>query len=102
MGNRKRSLAVLATVIVILLAALVAADRRAESSDGRVGRFEIAVGCHVASIGKGSIEKDDIRVQSCAMIKIDTVTGQTWVYRERINTQSVVTNEYDAWWEPIE
>ncbi len=88
-------------VLIIVIAAITLTGRRAESDTGRIGRFQVVSGCYVASIGKGVIEKDDLLVSNCGVFKVDTVTGDTWIYRERVNTQSVVKNEVTGEWEPV-
>jgi hypothetical protein len=95
-------------LVVFLLAAVLAlivviggTGRRAESDTGRVGRFQIASGCYISSVGEGALEKDDVLVSNCGVFKIDTVTGQTWIYKERINTQSIISNEVTGEWEPV-
>jgi len=102
-GNGKSSVVAFLVPVAIVVAALVVTDRRAESSDmDRVGRFQIAAGCYLASVGEGVVEKDDILERSCAMFKIDTVTGETWVFRERVKTQSILADEFERRWEPID
>jgi hypothetical protein len=102
MGKSKSLFAVLAFTAAVLIVALVATDREAESSDiERFGRFQIVVGCYHRSVGRGAVSKDDFIEATCGAFKIDTVTGEAWIYRERVDTQSVVSDDYDRKWEPI-
>jgi hypothetical protein len=88
---------------VLTLALLIAVTgRRAESDPGRVGRFQIASGCYFSSVGEGIFEKDDVPVSTCGVFKIDSVTGETWIYRERVNTQNILSNEITGEWVRID
>ena len=49
-----------------------------------------------------AIEKDDVFISNCGVFKIDTVTGETWIYRERVDTQSVISNEITGEWVPVD
>ena len=98
MANRYSPLVVSLTVLLTLVAVIAATGRRAESDTGRVGRFQIASGCYFSSVGDGVIEKDDIQVSTCGIFRLDTITGETWIYRERVNTQSVLSNEVTGEW----
>lgn len=101
MANRYSPLVIVLAVVLTLVVVVGATGRRAESDTGRVGRFQIASGCYLSSVGEGIIEKDDVLLSKCGVFKIDTVTGETWIYRERVNTQSVLTNEVTGEWEPV-
>jgi hypothetical protein len=90
------------SVVLTLVAVIGLTGRRAGSDTGRVGRFQIASGCYLSSVGEGVIEKDDVVLSTCGIFKIDTVTGETWIYRERVNTQSVLRDEVTGEWEPID
>jgi len=100
-ANRYSPLVVSLAVVLTLVVVIAVTGRRAESDMGRVGRFQIASGCYVSSVGKGVIEKDDILVSNCGVFKIDTVTGETWIYKERVNTQSILSNEVTGEWESV-
>jgi hypothetical protein len=100
-ANRYGPLGVSLTVLLTLVAVIAVTGRRAESDMGQVGRFQIASGCYFTNIGEGVIEKDDIQVSTCGIFKIDTVTGDTWIYKERVNTQSVLSNEIIGEWVPV-
>lgn len=102
MANRYSPLFVSLVIVLGFIVVIGVTGRRAESDVGRVGRFQIASGCYLSSVGEGVIEKDDIVVSSCGVFKIDTVTGETWIYRERVNTQSVLYNEVEGEWEPVD
>lgn len=95
-------LVLLLSVILTFFGVVTLTGKTAESDVGRVGRFQVASGCYMGSVGEGLIEKDDVHFSSCGIFKIDTVTGQTWIYRERVNTQSVVSDEVTGEWEPID
>ncbi len=101
MANRYSPLVILLAVILTLVLVIGITGRRAESDTGRVGRFQIASGCYLSSVGEGPIEKDDIFLSSCGVFKIDTVTGETWIYKERVDTESILTNEVTGEWEPV-
>jgi hypothetical protein len=88
--------------IVTLFAVVTLTGRRAESDTGQVGRFQVASGCYLSTVGEGMIAKDDLYVSRCGVFRIDTVTGQTWIYRERVDTQSVVSDEITGKWEPVD
>ena len=100
MANRYSPLVVLLAVVFTLMVVITVTGRRAESDPGRVGRFQIASGCYVSGIGEGVFEKDDVLMSTCGVFKIDTVTGQTWIYKERVNTQSILANEVIGEWVP--
>lgn len=102
MAKRYSPLVVFLTVVLTLVVAIAVTGRRAESDTGRVGRFQIASGCYVSSVGKGVIEKDDILMSNCGVFKIDTVTGETWIYGERVNTQSIISNEVTGEWRRVD
>ena len=102
MANRYSPLVVFLTVVLTLVVMIAATGRRAESDTGRVGRFQIAFGCYVSSVGDGLIDKDDILMSNCGVFKIDTVTGETWIYGERVNTQSVISNEVTGEWRRVD
>ena len=103
MARNRTSVAILLTAVLVLAGALVLTDRRAESSamDG-IGRFQVVSGWHHAAMGSGMPSKDDVYVGRMSVIKVDTVTGETWVLSERINTMSVVSNESEWEWVPID
>ena len=86
----------------VLAGALAFTGRRAESSslDG-IGRFQIVTGWHEAAVGDGLPGKDDVHVGRMSVFRIDTVTGRTWILKERVDTQSVISNEYEREWEEI-
>ena len=102
MANRYSPLVVFLTIVLTLVLVIAVSGRRAESNMGRVGRFQIASGCYLSSIGEGAIDKDDVYLSNCGVFKIDTVTGETWIYRERVNTQSVISNEIIGEWVPVD
>ncbi len=102
MTKRYSPLFVFLTVVLTLVVVIAVTGRRAESDTGRVGRFQIASGCYASSVGEGVIEKDDILMSNCGVFKIDTVTGETWIYRERVNTQSVISNEVIGEWRRVD
>ena len=102
MANRYSPLVVSLAVLLTLAVVIGVTGRRAESDEGRVGRFQIASGCYESSIGEGPIQKDDILTSNCGVFKIDTVTGETWIYKERVNTQSVISNEVTGEWVPVD
>jgi hypothetical protein len=91
------------TAAAMLAGALLVSGRSAESSamDG-IGRFQIVTGWHHGAIGSGPANKGDVYVNRMSAFKIDTVTGETWILNERINTQSVISNDYEREWERIE
>lgn len=103
MVRSRNSLAVILTAVSVLAGALILTGRRAESSsmDG-IGRFQIVMGRHHAAVGRGLPDKDDLYVARTSVFKIDTVTGQTWVLNERVNTTSIISNEYEREWVPID
>ena len=101
MANRYSPLVVFLAIVLTLVVVIGVTGRRVESDMGRVGRFLIASGCYVSSVGEGMIDKDDVLLSNCGVFKIDTVTGETWIYTERVNTQSVLTNEVTGKWEPV-
>ncbi len=47
------------------------------------------------------IDKDDVFLSNCGVFKIDTITGETWIYKERVDTQSILPNEVTGEWEPV-
>jgi hypothetical protein len=99
MARSRTSLAVLLTAVLVLAVALVLTGRDAQSSAmGGIGRYQIVSGWHHAEVGSGPPDKDDLYVGRVSVIKIDTVTGETWILRERINTQSVISNEFEWDW----
>ena len=102
MANRYSPLVVSLAVVITIVVVVAVTGRRAESDMGRVGRFQIASGCYISSVGEGVIEKDDVLVSNCGVFKIDTVTGETWIYKERVNTQSVLSNDVNGEWESID
>ena len=99
MARDRTPLAVLLTAALVLAGALVLTERDAESSgmDG-IGRYQVVSGWHHAEVGSGPPDKNDLYVGRASVIKIDTVTGDTWILRERINTQSVISNEFEWEW----
>jgi hypothetical protein len=101
-ANRYSPLVVLLIAVLAIVLGVAVTGRRAESGTGRVGRFQIASGCYFTSIGESIFEKDDIQVSTCGIFRIDTVTGETWIYKERVNTQSVLSNEIAGEWIPVD
>jgi len=103
MATNRTRVALFLTAAAILAGALVLTGRRAESSamDG-IGRFQIVTGWHHAAVGSGPPDKDDVYVGRVSVLKIDTVTGESWILSERVNTQSVISNEYEREWERID
>ena len=68
-------------------------------------RFQLILrnpGRHHAAVGSGPADKDDVYVGRMSAFKIDTVTRETCILNERINTQSVISNDYEREWERIE
>ena len=102
MAQNRTSVAVLLTVVIILAAALVITDRRAESSAfDEIGRFQVVAGWHHTAVGRGLPDKDDVYLGKMSVFRIDTVTGETWILEERVNTESIIANEYEREWERI-
>lgn len=103
MARNRTSIAILLTAVIVLAGALALTHRRAESSamDG-IGRFQVVTGWHHAALGSGPPDKDDVYVGRMRVLKIDTVTGETWVLRERINTMSVISNESEWEWVKVD
>ncbi len=103
MAANRTSLAILFTAVFVLAGALVLTGRNAESSamDG-IGRFQIVTGRLQTAVGAGLPGKDDVYTARTGVFKIDTVTGQTWILSERVNTQSIVSNEYEREWQRID
>ena len=103
MAQTRTSVAVLLTAVIILAAALVVTDRRAESSSmDEIGRFQIVAGWHHSAVGRGLPDKDDVYLGKMSVFKIDTVTGETWILEERVNTESIISNEYEREWKRID
>jgi|GEM_PF-2871005 len=103
MAGNRTSIAVLLTAVLILSGALILTDRRAESSDlNGIGRFQVVTGWHHAALGSGPPDKDDVYVGRMRVLKLDTVTGETWVLDERINTISVISNESEWEWVKVD
>jgi hypothetical protein len=99
----RNSTAILVTIVVILVIGLLATYRPVESSDtGPVGRFQLVAGCYESRVGQGLPGKDDTMVTRGGIFKIDTMTGETWVLTERIDTQSIIDDEITRRWEPID
>ena len=89
-------------ITVILIAAavccalpLVFGSTDAPSQSPEVGRFALESGEYLAPSHAAERRLPGI-------FKIDTVTGETWIYKERINTQSVLSNEIIGEWMPVD
>ena len=99
--NRTR-VALFLLAAAVVAGALALTGRRAESSSLQgIGRFQIVTGWHHASVGSGQPGKDDVHVGRMSVFRIDTATGETWILNERVDTQTIISNEYEREWERI-
>jgi hypothetical protein len=77
--------------------------RSAESSSrNQVGRYQLVAGCYDSAVREGLADRAALLGHRTGIFKIDTVTGQTWVYREVIDTQSIIEDQYVREWIPID
>jgi hypothetical protein len=103
MARTNGSVVVLMAAVAILVVVLAVTDRRAESSDaGGIGRYTIAVGAYSVVAGPGLPSNDDVLLSRGGVFKIDTVTGQTWMLSERINTGSIIAPVSERKWLPLD
>jgi hypothetical protein len=96
-------LSVLVVAVAVLVVVLAASDRRVESADaGGIGRYTIAVGAYSVVAGPGLPSNDDVFLTRAGVFKIDTVTGQTWMLSERMNTGSIIAPVSERKWLPLD
>jgi hypothetical protein len=92
-------IAVLITGVVILSGALVVTNDRAESSAiDQVGRYQIACGYYQNTTDESRLEKPETFTTRPGVFKVDTVTGQCWVYSEKVDTESIIEDRHTRTW----
>jgi hypothetical protein len=103
MARTSGSVAVLMAAVAIMVVVLAVTDRRVESSDtGGIGRYTVAVGSYSVVAGPGLPSNDDVFLTRAGVFKIDTVTGQTWMLTERMNTGSIIAPVSERKWVPLD
>ncbi|HVP57782.1 MAG TPA: hypothetical protein VMU02_06765 [bacterium] len=94
---------ILVVAVAVMVTALVVTDRRVESADtGGIGRYMIAAGTYTVVAGPGAPSNEDVLSTRGGIFKIDTVTGQTWMLNERVNTGSIIAPTSERKWLPLD
>ena len=81
---------IVVAVIAAAVLLLTAGSAQTGSGEGVPGRWQLFAGEHWANAGKGSLEQKEI-------LRIDTVTGETSVWRTGLDANGVYFNK----WTPI-
>lgn len=97
------SVTILIVTGLMLAGAVAVTNREAESSSqDEVGRYQLAAGYYDSTIREGFETGSRRQAQRTGVFKIDTATGQTWVYKEVIDNRSIIEPSLSREWIPID
>jgi len=90
-----------AVAVAVIALVLIGTSRQAGSVDGNgAGRYQIVIGTYDLKSQAGAGDKPADAIAHGAF-KIDTVTGQTWLYREEVSFKGMLIEKTQGRWEPI-
>jgi hypothetical protein len=103
MRRMRASTTILIATGLMFAFALAVTNRDAKSSSsGEVGRYLLAAGYYHSAVREGLDAASRHMTQRTGVFKIDTATGQTWIYKEVIDNRSIIEPSLSREWIPID